>query len=308
MADFDINNWLSTGTIFGLPVVIFLVMIGMAIFILFLVISRKSKPSIKEFKALELDKETRKRYKELYKFYGVDCNKNIYEPLGLDEDKKVKYGKPFGFVIGYMKGVWQDQFKKYEPIHPNYSKEQLDAKFQSSAVEVYGTPFEKLNDDQKKNIHELAKEELRDETSTQVKGNVVRGKIEIKYSVPTFVFFMKVSKPGFLSKFLAKFIGIGWKWFQFDMDSVTFLNDRLNLNGNLDTKQYQGIFITSVAGRKHIDDIGFAVERESIMSATANQTNRVIHFNIETSKATILKEIDAKIEGDKYKHTRESNE
>lgn len=257
------------------------------------------KPKVKEFKPLDLKKETRKRYNREYNYFGTKLGKPIYD---INDDH------PFGWVIGYMKVVWLDQFKRYEPLHQNFSKEQLFDKMMKSAKEVYQKPYDELDDVQKKNIAALAKEELRGEQIEDADTKIVRGKKEVSVVVPTPQYLFKVSRYSFLYRIIASLTNIGTNYFIFDADQIDFQPEKLVTTANFERRLANDIFVFSKAGKLQVQDIGYGIERENIWQETANQIPRAVHFDTEASKQLILRREDAKIETDKYKHQKEANE
>ena len=295
----DLMNYLNTGTVFGVPVMFVILLAVTIIVIIYLAATRK--PKLKEFKPLDLKKETRRRYNEQFKFFGQAAGMNIYEP---------NTKKPFGFVLGYMKAVWMDKEKRYEPIHVNYTKEQFSMKLMSAAQEVYHVPYDQLNDVQKKNIHELAKEELRDDTIQTLKPEekIVRGRREIIEDIPVPAYLMKITKPNLLYKIIAQFTNIVTNWYVFEDKQIEFKDKDVFLTANFPREVFNSIFVFSKAGKNIVEDIAFGIEREEVLSATANQIPRTLHFDTEYAKAVGIRREESRLESDKWKHQKEAGE
>jgi hypothetical protein len=297
MADIinDTMNWLSSGNN-----VIYIAVAVMAVFMIYLLATRKSKP--KEFKPLDLKKETKRRYNNEYSYFGIPLKLHIYD---------INSDKPFGFVIGYMRVVWMEQFKKYEPVHQNFPKEVFTDKIYSLATEVYQKPYEELDDIQRKSIRELAKEELRKGMTEIVQGErpkIVRGKKEILGSNPIPCYMFKITHDSWLYRLLSSISNIGTNYFIFDADQVEFEPKKIILTANFERKTANDIFIFSKAGKLIVQDIGYGIERENVWQETANQIPRAVHFDTEASKALLMKREDAKIRDEQFKHSKEANE
>lgn len=296
MPDFisDTMNWMSSGSnalYIALPLVF--------IFIIYLIATRKPRP--KEFKPLDLKKETRNRYNQEYGYFGHKLGLPIHE---------VNDEKPFGFIIGYMRVVWMEQIRKYEPVHQNFDKVTLFEKMSKCAQEVYQKPFADLDDVQKKSIRALARDELQKETVETIKGarpKIVQGRKETIEEKPIPCYMFKVTHNNFINKFLASISNIGTDYFVFDADQIDIENTKVNTLAHLQRKQENNIFVFSKAGKQIVQDVGFTVEREEFMGAVANSIQRVL-FNNDMAKDINIKREDARISDEKYKHTKESNE
>jgi hypothetical protein len=271
----------------------------MAIFIIYLIATRKARP--KEYKPLDLKKETRKRYNQEYGYFGHKLGLPIYD---------VDDAKPFGYIIGYMRVVWMEQFKKYEPVHQNFDKQTLFDRMQKDAQEVYLKPFSELDDIQKKSIRALARDELQKEVVEVIQGEkpkVVGGRKETTYSDPIPCFMFKVTHNNFLNRLLASISNIGTDYFVFDADQIEIENTKVNTLAHLQRRQENNIFVFSKAGKKIVQDVGFTVEREEFMGAVANSIQRVL-FNNDMAKDINIRREDARITDEKFKHTKEANE
>lgn len=287
-------TWLSTGNN-G----IFVGLAAMTVFIVYLIATRK--PRQKEFKPMDLKKETKKRYNEQFKFFGTSIGTDIYEP-----DTK----KPFGYVMGYMRVVWIDRFKKWEPIHRAYSKDQFNDKMARTALEVYQLPYDQLNDVQKKNVHEIAKDELPRESERIERPDekIVGGKRELIINVPVPCYMMRITKPKLLYKILAQLTGIGASWYLFDADQLEWTDKSIILNAHFPRTIFNNVFVFSKAGKQLVQDIAFGVERENVLQETANQIPRTIFFDTAAARAASDRRETAKIEQEKYRHQVEANE
>ena len=200
------------------------ILIGAVVFIIYLLISRKtSKPM---FKALDLKKETKDRYKREYKFFGMPLGKNIYDIKVNDDDADANLKKPIAFAIGYMKVRENKQRKRMEPIISNYSKDQLIYKQEEISKQVHDKPFAELTDEQKKGVTDAAKEELRNDKIQDIevgdKVKIERGHKITTYYEPVAILAFKVCSPDIVSKLLARFTGYGTTWFEFRADQITF--------------------------------------------------------------------------------------
>ena len=292
-----VMSYLTNGQIFGVPVIAFIFIIVLIFAVAYMFLTKK--PKVKEFKPLDLKKETKKRYNREYNYFGKKLGKPIYD---INDDI------PFGWVVGYMKVVWVEQFKRYEPLHQNFSKEQLWEKMNKSAREVYQKPYDELDDIQKKNITALSKEELRAEQTEDVDSKIVRGKKEVSVLVPTPIYMFKITRYSLLYRIIATITNLGTDYFIFDADQVDFQPEKLVTTANYERKSANNIFVFSKAGKMMVQDMGYGIERENVWQETANQIPRAVHFDTEASKQLILRREDAKIESDKYKHQKEANE
>lgn len=299
-------DYLTNGQIAGVPVIAFIFIIVLIIAVVYMFATQK--PKVKEFKPLDLKKETKKRYNQQYGYFGTKIGQNIYAPVGKDDKGNVRYDKPFGFVVGYMKDVWFDQFKRYEPVRLNYSKDELTAKMNKSAQEVYQHNYDELDDEKKKSIHQLAREEMRQDKASAAGIKIVNGKQEIIDSIPTPVYKMKITHPSLLYKILASFTNIGTGWMIFKENQIVFEYDKILLLADYQKKTFNDVFIFSRAGENLVEDVGFGVERENIWQATVNAIPRTQHFNDQTAAAVIIKREDADIQDKHFKHQKEANE
>jgi hypothetical protein len=290
----------------GIPNLVVIGIIAGFFLIMYLLFTRK--PKVKEFIPLNMKKETKRRIKKDYKYFGMPLNKNIYD-ANTEDDKDAK---PIGYAIGYMKIVEMKEMKRLEPIYSNFSKDRLTAKHDQTALEIYEKPYAQLNEAEKRNIDEVSKEELRNEKvevmeqSENVK--IKRGKKEIKYSTPIPMFVFKICPPKMISKVLARFLGVGVDWFLLNSSQVVFEPTKVLFTANFQRRQANDIFTFSQAGKNLVEDITFGVERENIWQETANQIPRAVHFDTEASKSLIYRREDAKIWQDKHKAQTESHE
>ena len=304
MADIisDSLEWLMNGKTGGIPNLMIIIMIAGFFLLIYLLLTRK--PKVKDFVPLNMKKETKRRIKKDYKYFGMPLNKNIYDVNNED--------KPVGYAIGYMKIVEMKEMKRLEPIYSNFSKEQLAMKHEKTAQEIYAKPYYQLNEIEKRNIDEVSKEELRNEKTEVMAQNenikIKRGKKEIKYSTPIPMFVFKICPSKMISKVLARFLGVGVDWFLLNSNQVVFEPGKILLTANFQRRQANDIFTFSQAGKNLIEDITFGVERENIWQETANQIPRAVHFDTEASKSLIYRREDAKIEKEKHKAQTESHE
>jgi hypothetical protein len=308
MADIITNffEFIMNGKTAGIPNIMIIILIGAFLFIVYLLITRKSK--IKEFRPLDMKKETKRRLKKDYKYFGMSLNRNIYDANTEDDTN----ARPLAYAIGYMKIVEMKEMKRLEPIYSNFAKELLDIKHEKTSQEIYNKPYSQLNETEKKNIDEVSKDELRNEkveTMPQSENiKFVRGKKEIKYSTPIPMFVFKICSPAIVSKLFARILGIGIDWFLLNKDQVIFESTKILITANFQRRIPFDIFTFSQAGKNLVEDISFGVERENIWQETANQIPRAVHFDTEASKALIYRREDAKIEKEKHKAQTESRE
>jgi hypothetical protein len=304
MADIisDSLSWLMNGKTGGIPNLVVIGIIAGFFIIIYLLFTRK--PRVKEFIPMNMKKETKRRFKKDYKYFGVSLNKNVYDVN--------KEDKPVGYAIGYMKVVEMKEMKRLEPIYSSFSKERLSAKHDQTALEIYEKPYAQLNEVEKRNIDEVSKEELRNEKievmeqSENVK--IIRGKKVINYPVPIPMFMLKMCSPGTISTLLARFLGVGVDWFLLNKDQITFEPTKVLLTANFQRRTPFDIFIFSQEGKNLVQDITYGIERENIWQETSNQIPRAVHFDTEASKSLIYRREDAKIEKDKHKAQTESHE
>lgn len=298
----DFFNTLLNGETNGIPNIYILIIIGFVIFIFYLVLTRK--PKSKEFKPLDMKKETKKRFKREYKYFGVPLNKNMYV---VNDDEH-----PIGYAIGYMKVVEMKQMKRLEPIVARVSKTALADKHEQTAQEIYGTTYSKLNDVQKRNIDEVSKEELRNDQTEVIAKNskikIKRGKKEVEFSEPVPMYMFKVCEANIIKKLLARFLNIGIDWMLFNKEQIMNKDDKIYLTANFQRRMPFDVFVYSQAGLKLVEDISFGVERENIWQETANQIPRAVHFDTEASKSLIYRREDAKLEKEKRRAQTESRE
>lgn len=295
-------DWLMNGKTGGIPNLVVIGIIAGFFIIIYLLFTRK--PKIKEFVPMNMKKETKRRFKKDYKYFGMKLNKNVYDVNNKD--------KPIGYAIGYMKVVEMKEMKRLEPIYSNFSKERLSAKHDQTALEIYEKPYAQLNEVEKRNVDEVAKEELRNEKievmeqSENVK--IIRGKKETKYPVPIPMFMLKMCSPDIVSKLLARFLGVGVDWFLLNKDQITFETSKVLLTANFQRRTPFDVFVFSKEGKELVQDITYGIERENIWQETANQIPRAVHFDTEASKSLIYRREDAKIEKEKHKAQTESHE
>ena len=295
-----ISGFLNGSTL-GMPNIVFIAMLGGVVIIAYMLLT--SKPKVKEFHPLDMKKETKRRFKREYKYFGKPVGKPIYEP---------ETDKPLAFVIGYMKVVEQKELKRLEPVYSRLSGEQLKSRHEIGAKEVYNLEYDKLNDLQKANIDEMAKEEARNEKvevmDQNAKTKIVRGRKLIEYAEPIPMYMFKICSVGMLQQIMAQYLNVGIDWMLLNKDQVNFEPNKLVLTASFQRRTPFDIFVMSKAGTNLIQDITFGVERENIWQETANQIPRAVHFDTEASKALIYRREDAKIDRDKHKSQSESHD
>jgi hypothetical protein len=303
MADMITNffDFIMNGKTNGIPNIYIIIGIVGFIFIIYLIATRK--PKIKEFKPMDMKKETKRRFKREYKYFGMPLNKNIYEPNN---------EKPSAYAIGYMKVTEMKELKRLEPIYIHASANMLTMQHEKQAHDIYNKSYAELNEVEKKNVHEVAEEEMKNEKveimERDMKIKIVRGRKEIQYAEPIPMFAFKICSAGMMNKLLARFIGVGIDWALLNADQVIFEEGRITLTANFQRRTPFDIFVFSKAGTNLVQDITFGVERENIWQETANQIPRAVHFDTEASKALIYRREDAKIEKEKHKAQTETHE
>jgi hypothetical protein len=302
----DFVNTLMNGKTGGIPNIYLIMIVGVIGFLIYMYMTKQ--PKGKEFKPMDMKKETKRRFKKDYKYFGMPLGKNIYDASTEDNPKS----KPVAYAIGYMKIVEMKEMKRLEPIYSNFNKDQLASKHEQTALEIYDKAYKELNEIEKKNIDEVAKDELRNEkietAPVDEKVKFSRGKKEIRYSQPIPMFALKTCSAGLSSKVLARFLGVGVDWWLLDSNQITFEQDRVLLTANFQRRMPFDIFTFSQAGKNLVQDISFGVERENIWQETANQIPRAVHFDTEASKALLFRREDARIEKEKHKAQTESHE
>lgn len=129
MADWfnDAMNFLSSGNILGVPVAIFIAIIGMIAFIVFLIITRR--PRHKEFKPIDLKKQIKKDLNTLYDTFKEDLGKPLYRG-------SVEVGK----IKGYMPLVWNKQISIKDNITMQKYQEVKDAVLANPSEPIEGNP------------------------------------------------------------------------------------------------------------------------------------------------------------------------
>ena len=297
----DFFGSIFNGTTGGVPnIYILLGIAGLAI-IIYLILTRKPQP--KTFKPLDLKKETKRRFKREYKYFGKPLNKPMYDP---DNDK------PIAYAIGYMKVVEMKEFKRIEPVYTNFGRKSMVKKKMELAEQIYEKPYDKLNELEKKNIVEAAKEELRDEEIKKIpiddKTKIRRGKKEVTEFEQVAMYMIKFCSNSLLSKTLARIFGYGTDWALFDKGQIDFEYDKVLITANFQMRTPYDVFVFSTAGKKRIEDISFGVDREQQLQAIANQTSKVQFFDTDLGRHIEMKREEAKIEQDKRRRQSESHD
>ena len=307
----DTLQFLLNGKIAGMPTIFFIAFIFLIFFVFYMIATRK--PKLKEFKALDLKKEIRKDTKKEFSYFGERYNKYIYDKGEIETSlKSGKKPKPFGYVLGIMKVVWNDQYKRLVPLYRNEnSAKQLD-KMETASKEIYNKSFNDLDEKQKKDIRELAREELKDEwveiQQVGKKIKIVRGKKEETFNVPIATFCLKLSKPNIVNRTFAKYLGLGISFFRFDSNQISIDINKIVLNANFQRKIFNDQFIFSDAGKKIIDDIAFCKDREQQLQAIANETSKVQFFDSSMGQHVEKLREQYKLEAEKHKAQTESHE
>lgn len=301
MADFVTNFFetLMNGKTAGIPNIAFVLGFILLGFLIYMYLTKT--PKVKEFKALDMKKETKRRFKKDYKYFGMSLNQNMY-----DVNNEIK---PIAYIIGFMKIVEMKHLKRLEPIYEKESKEKMAERYAKLSKEIYKKDFDALNAVEKKNVYEIAKEEVRNAKievmDANAKVKIKRGRKEVEYSEPVAMYCFRICKPDAFSKVIARVLGLGTDWTLFDANQVSFGSDRVTLNANFQRRSPNEIFVFSRAGMNLVQDISYEVERENIWQETANQIPRAVHFDTEASKQLVFRREDAKIEQDKKKAQRE---
>lgn len=281
-------------------------LIGAAVFIFYLIITRKPKLAV--FKPLDLKKETKKRYKKEYKFFGMPIGKNIYNPV---KDDDIQVPKPIAFVIGLMKKVEMKAMKRIEPIYAKVAPEQMAIMHEQMALDVYQKHYMDLDEKEKKAAHDAAVEEIRNQRievmSQQEKFKVIRGRKVTEYTTPIPTLLLKVCAPDAFSKFLARFFNTGIEWIALNASQLQFKEDGLYLTADFQRRLYNDIFVLSKEGKDMTQDVGFNIEREEFMGAVANSIQRVL-FNNDQARDINIRREDARIEQEKHKAQKESHD
>lgn len=298
----DFFEYIMNGKIGNIPIIYIILGIVFLGLIIYLIVTRK--PKVKEFKPMDMKKETKRRFKRDYKYFGKGLHKYLFD--NSDENK------PIAYVIGYMKVVEMKAMKRYEPLYTKIPKGMLKDKHEKLAKEIYGISYSELNDVQKKNVDEVSKEEIRNQqievTTRSQTVKIVRGKKEIDFSTPVPLYAFKTCGIGISSKLLARIFGYGIDWMLFEKDQVLFEKKRIVLTAHFQRRTPFDIFVFSHAGKNLVEDITYQQERENIWQETANQIPRAVHFDTEASKSLLYRREDAKLEKEKRKAQTESRE
>lgn len=296
----DFINTIFSGTTGGVPNIYLIVAAIGVVFGVYWLMSRP--PSQKKFKALDLKKETKRRFKREYKFFGKPLNKPIY-----DTDDNV-----LAYVIGYMKVVEMKQLKRIEPIYSNFGRQELVKKRMELAMQIYEKDYNDLDAVQKKNIIEAAKDELREskiETIAQDdKTKIRRGKKETITYEPIAMYMLKFCSNSLISKLAARLLGFGTEWALFDKGQLKFEVDRVQLTANLQIRTPYDVFVFSEAGKKRLEDISFGADREAQLQAIANQTSKVNFFDTELGRQIEIKREESRLEAEKRRRQSESHD
>lgn len=272
--------------------------IALVVFVIWLVLTRV--PRTKEYKEIDLKKEIKDELNINYKYFSNIVGKPIYAGL-------IK----IGYAIGYMPILWNNQSKRYEPImklNPMKMKEKME----TASKEVYEKYFKDLSDVQKKNIRELARQELKDEYVEIVKDGektkIVRGKNEVidNEQVPCFVF--KVCNAGMLSKMKASLLGFGIKYFIVEQTLVTINDNSIQFQDGLQRQLFFEQFIFTKTGKNIVDNTAFRIDRENQLKEIANQIPRTVFFDIEAAKRASFMREQAQIETERWQHQKEGQQ
>ena len=302
----DIFSQLMNGSTYGIPNIAIILIIAFIFITIYLLATRK--PRIKEFKPMIMKKETKRRFKHEYKYFGMPLNKNIYD-VNLKDDENAK---PIAYAIGYMPITEMKEMKRLEPVYTNFSKEDLELKHNQMAQQIYQKDYASLNEVEKKNTDEASRDELsKERIQIMPKDKKIRyehGRKIIDFSIPVPMFALKVCSPTVLLKVLARFLGVGTDWWVINKDQLKQEEGNIYIVANFQRRTPFDIFVFSQAGKQLVEDISFGVERENIWQETANQIPRAVHFDTEASKSLIYRREDAKIEKDKHKAQTESHE
>lgn len=286
--------------------------VGAVFFIVYLLVTRK--PKAKEFKPLDLKKETKKYTNKEFKYFGTKCGVYIYSAGDIDHANKMhKKPKAFGYVIGIMKSAWNERYKRYVPAYSVKANDpRVIRKMETASKEVYKKSFKDLNDKQKVNIRKLAKEEVKDEYVEVYKEGtttrIVRGKKEIIESKPIGLYILKITAPNIINITLGKLLGFGTDYFRFDAHQLNIGDNMIEVKSDYQRKIYNDQFIFSEAGKKSLDDIGFEKDREQQLQAIANQTSKVQFFDSGMGKDIERLREAYRLEADKRKIQKEAHD
>jgi hypothetical protein len=298
----DFINTLMNGKTGGIPNIYIIIGIAGLALIIYLLVTRK--PRLKDFKPLDMKKETKRRFKREYKYFGLPLNKNVYN---VNDDEK-----PIAYAIGYMPVTEMKEIKRLEPVYTGFSKPLLDQKHEQMAQQIYLKSYKDLNEVEKKNADEASRDELSKERVQVIpKGEKIKyehGRKIIDFSIPVPMYALKICSPEILPKLLARFLNYGIDWALFNKEQLKQDEDKILITGSFQRRQAFDVFIFSKEGKNLVEDLSFGVERENIWQETANQIPRAVHFDTEASKALIFRREDAKIEKDKRKAQTESHE
>lgn len=309
MAD-PVTEFFSTlmnGKTGGIPNIMIIAFIGLIIVAVYLFATRK--PKLKEFKPRDMRKEQRDRYKREYGWFGKPLGQFLYEP---------KNDKPSAFVIGISKSPEKKKMQRTEPYGFKFSKEQILQKSQEIAKNVFQKEYNQLSPEEKKQVYISTKEELeREKISSQPMDENVKydkgRKITTYYEwIPHYL--LRVCKPSFMARLVARLIGMGTEIWPFDADQLEFVEaddgekPRVNIKYDVQKRIFNGGFVFSESGKDKSVDIGFAVEREEILEADANALPRMFAHSETAGVPLLLKREDAAIDEKKNRRRSETHD
>jgi hypothetical protein len=283
MADIvtDTFNYIQTGKIANIPVIYFFILIGLVIFVVYLLITRK--PKQKEYKPINLKKEIKDELKTYYKFFSMPVRKPVYSGL-----------INIGYAIGYMPLVWNKQMKQ---LIANKRRTKVPG-----SKEVIADK-NALSDEMQYEHVDLGKEnivELNERTPIGSYAKIVNQPIEM--------FCFKVCSNNMLSKILAQFLNVGITYFFIEESFVKIDQSSIQFSPFLQRQYFFGQFIFSKIGRDVIDNTAFRIDRENVLQETANQIPRTVFFDTELAKGVARMREVASIEKDRFKSQKESAE
>lgn len=118
---------------------------------------------------------------------------------------------------------------------------------------------------------------------------------------------LKIYYFGLLNKIKA-IMGFGFKYFIFKKEDISFDEDSVNINTDLQRQYFFGQFVFSKASKSILDNTSFKIDRENQLQEIANQIPRTVFFDTEISKQVTRAREAAKIEKERFKAQKESME
>jgi hypothetical protein len=293
----DTINWFSQGKIANIPVLYFFLIIGLVLFVLYLLISRK--PKSPEYKAIDMKKEIKRDFGVQYKFFGIAVGKTIYSSL-----------TKIGYAIGYMPMVWNIRKKKYESVFK--SKPDDYKKLETISQGVYQRAFKDLDAEQKKGVRNVIKEESHEDyAEIIVEGETAKfkyGKREVRWDETIPVFCFKVCGDSFFSRLLARLLGVGTRYFIIGDKQVVINDTSIQFVEGLQRQLYFDNFVFSQTGKNIVENTSFKINRQSEIQEIGNDVSRTVFWDNEFRKRALLAREISEIEAKKFKSQKESAE